>query len=189
MRQAVQDWDNKQGVYMEMSPEKRTLKKFAARVKIPYETMRKYTASDPEKRRQLGIPAGRQWHLNDYETEFVASVLRRRDRANDGMDRQAGIDMVQDLKPKMSREQAARAFDQMRRDHEEVLTRIVWRATHHTHRTNRNAPPTPHLPQRTTHTTPPATHQLRNTPPAMHQQQHHSLIPYQTIRIPCHAMP
>jgi hypothetical protein len=125
MKQAVHDWDGKTGVYLELSEEDRTLAKFAARVEIPYETLRKYVAAEPEKRRELGRSVGKPSNLTPDLQEFTVDVLRRRDRANDGMNRQAGIDMVQDLKPELRRDQAARAFDKVRKDNKEALTGIV----------------------------------------------------------------
>ena len=35
MRQAVHDWDNQQGVYLEMSPENRTLKELHTAMHVP----------------------------------------------------------------------------------------------------------------------------------------------------------
>jgi hypothetical protein len=66
-------------------------------------------------------------HVLDADSQqFVIDVMRRKDRANDGMTRRDGIDMVQDLKPSLKRKQAERAFDRhVRAKSKDVLTGIV----------------------------------------------------------------
>ena len=74
----------------------------------------------------MGCQAGRKRVLSAETSQFVSDTLRRKDRANDGLTRQGGIDLLQDLEPQLTLSQCARAFDRnVRVENKEVLTGIV----------------------------------------------------------------
>jgi len=87
MQTAVDDWLEKKGVYLE-EPQM-SLKIFAAKVGIPYKTLKPYVCQDVSKRKQVGSGVGGSGKslVNEDTSQFMSDVLRRRDRANDGKDR------------------------------------------------------------------------------------------------------
>eukprot|EP00966_Prymnesium_polylepis_P331768 7387342-Prymnesium_polylepis.1 len=125
---AVDDWLNKKGTFL--AEESMTLARFCAIVDIPMPTFKKYVCKDEAKRQMVGCGVGGAHGtgtmlLPDTE-QFVVDVLRRRDRANDGLGRRGGIQLVQDLQPELTAQQAASQFDRnVRAKHKEVLTGIV----------------------------------------------------------------
>ena len=64
----------------------------AAMVKIPYTTLAKYLCSDKSKRKVVGCGVGPASLLDGGARQFVADVVRRKDRGNDGMSRRDCID-------------------------------------------------------------------------------------------------
>ena len=127
LKLAIHEWDMKAGRYhAELSHDKMTMTRFSQIVGIPVETFRKYVGADLGKRRRLGGHVGPSTAVLDADTkQFVVDVLRRRDRANDGMSRQEALDMLQDLQPGRSRSQLATAFDSLRIERKEEITGIV----------------------------------------------------------------
>ena len=106
---AVDDWLNKKGTFL--AEESMTLARFCAIVDIPMPTFKKYVCKDEAKRQMVGCGVGGQQGtgtllLPDTE-QFVVDVLRRRDRANDGMGRRGAIQLVQDLQLELTAQQAA----------------------------------------------------------------------------------
>lgn len=65
--------------------ENMSLARFSQIVGIPYETFRKYVCKDVGKRRVLGKSAVRLSICTADNAQFVTDVLRRSDRANEGM--------------------------------------------------------------------------------------------------------
>jgi hypothetical protein len=85
------------------------LRVYANLVDVPYDTIYKYVHPDVDKRRILGNgERGRKKLMGDDDVKFVAETLCRLDRANDGASTKEGIDIVIDLVPHLSREQAQR---------------------------------------------------------------------------------
>jgi hypothetical protein len=125
LTKAVYDWDNKTGTFLE--EDDISMSRFCQLVGIPKGTFAQYVCEDKGKRKVIGCGVGpKSLKLDADSQQFVVDVVRRRDRANDGMSRQQGIDMVQDLKPSLKRQQAARVFDrQVRAKNTDVLTGIV----------------------------------------------------------------
>ena len=126
MQTAVDDWLEKKGVYLE-EPQM-SLKIFAAKVGIPYKTLKPYVCQDVSKRKQVGSGVGGSGKslVNEDTSQFMSDVLRRRDRANDGCTRPEAVTMLQELQPELTRAQACRQFDRhVRPNHKDVLTNIV----------------------------------------------------------------
>ena len=81
--------------------------------------LRKYVAGT----RQLGSRPGRAGLLQQGEVDSIVDVLKRADRGNDGMDRPKAIDTVLDIKPHLSRKQAADTFRMLvQKKHKNELT-------------------------------------------------------------------
>ena len=125
MTAAVENWLGKKGdVYtpgMEM-------KRYCELVEIPVETLRKYVVPDTLKRRKLrsGVGGSGQGLLDEDTAQFLVDTMRRRDRGDDGMGRKESIDMLQDLRPELSRRQVSNQFDRtIRPKYSDVLTGIV----------------------------------------------------------------
>jgi len=76
-------------------------------VNIPYYTFKQYTATDHAKRRKVGNQVGREALLPPGDQqEFLADVLARKDRANNGADPKEAVDKIQELNHGLSRSQA-----------------------------------------------------------------------------------
>ena len=131
LTQAVAEWTDGSGraapreFLGEPELRKPSLAEFAALVDIPKGTIGNYVTSTEGKARSLGASSGRSSHLSSDDKLFVADNLRRADRGNDGMSNQKAIDVVQDLKPALSRSQAETALRAVRREHSSVLTGIA----------------------------------------------------------------
>ena len=122
---AVNDWLGKKGPIFEADP---TISKihFSARHGIPNDTFRKYVHDNPGKRRVLGAGVGAPKTVSEDVSEFLVAVMRRRDRANDGMSRSMSIDALQDLVPEKTRSALTKSFDRnIRPANKELLTGIV----------------------------------------------------------------
>ena len=64
--------------------------------------------------------------MSEDVSEFLVAVMRRRDRANDGMSRSMSIDALQDLVPEKTRSALTKSFDRnIRPANKELLTGIV----------------------------------------------------------------
>ena len=119
---AFDDWDKKQGDYLRMPEGTASLRGFAKLVDIPFGTLQKYLATNEGKRQALGVHVGRKSLTADVET-FVVDNIRRMDRANAGMSMSETVDMIQDLKPELSRPQIAGNLSRtIRTHHKAVLT-------------------------------------------------------------------
>ena len=124
LKRAVADWDAKEGTFLD--EEDMTMRRFSQLVDIPYSTFSAYVCKDVGKRKVLGSSVGRASTLDSDTAQFMADVLRRKDRGNDGMNRRECIDMIEDLKPQLTRPQAAWAFDNAKRGkHKDELTGII----------------------------------------------------------------
>ena len=124
MQRAVDEYRNKEGRWL--SEPDMTISRFCGLVEIPEFTFRKYVGGSEDKRRVLGASVGPPALLDaDTEQQFSMDVLRRRDRGNDGMDKRKAVDMINDLRPSLSRKQCENAFDALRQKHKEELTGCV----------------------------------------------------------------
>lgn len=100
--------------------------KFAKCSGIPFHTFRKYVCSDSKKRRKLGSRAGAPQLIGEDTAVFVVDVLRRKDRANDSLNKRAAVDMLQDLQPGAKRKALEQAFDRnIRSKHKDKLSGII----------------------------------------------------------------
>jgi hypothetical protein len=119
---AVKEWDDKS----ERCTVETSTRQFAMMVNIPNGTLNKYITDDKSKRLTIGASSGPKPLLSSGEGEFVVDVVRRRDRANDGMSNADIVDAISELKPDLSRRQAANAWARtVRPAHKDVLTGIV----------------------------------------------------------------
>ena len=132
LKQAVHDWDSKSGMYLQLDGLQTGLKndakleRFARLVGIPYNTFRKYACPDMDKRREIGSSVGRPSSVLDTKAdEFIIDVVRRKDRANEGINRGEMAQMVQDLNPDLSVRASLNKTDKLRKQHASVLTGIV----------------------------------------------------------------
>ena len=98
MTAAVNNWLGKKGELLSAQPDI-SLKHYAAAVGVPFETFRKYTCSDVGKRRVLGAAAGKAPVIDNETAQFAVDVMRRKDRANDGLNKRSPVDMMHDLLP------------------------------------------------------------------------------------------
>ena len=83
---AVNNWLHKTGPHLGSDP-KMSLKYYAARCEVPFNTLRKFVCNDENKRRKLGACAGKAKLVNADAERFTVDMIRIRDRGNDGMSR------------------------------------------------------------------------------------------------------
>ena len=103
-----------------------TLKSYAATHGIPAGTLANYVTSTEENRRAVGMRHGAKPLCSQEEQSFVVDCIRRANRANDGKSNQQVIDIVQELKPELSRDQAKYHVRQtLRPNHKKLLSGIV----------------------------------------------------------------
>ena len=116
LKDAVERWDA-QGKETFDGNKKMSISKsiskrsYAIAVDIPYGTLQHYIHDDLSKRRELGVSVGRKSHLDNEDDRFVANVLIRADRGNDGMDRRDAVDLITDIVPTLSVKQATNVLD------------------------------------------------------------------------------
>jgi hypothetical protein len=128
---AVAEWTSNTGraapreFLGETEMRKPSLGEFATMVDIPKGTLGPYVTSTNGKARVLGSQVGTRPHLNNEEKQFVVDNIRRADRGNDGMSKKRIVDMVQDIKPDLSRTQAEAALKSVREEHKGELTAVV----------------------------------------------------------------
>lgn len=91
LRQVLSDWEAKTGACSTTM----SMTRYCTVVGIPLSTFSRYAA----KRQEVGAHAGRPSNISDDQQRLVADVLIRRDRANDGVGRQGGAALVQQLAP------------------------------------------------------------------------------------------
>ena len=102
----MKEWDEKGERAFDDNGEPLQLKAFSNVVGVPYDTFKKYATKDSDKRRPLGKSAGRAPLIPEAEQQFLADVLARKDRGNDGASRAEAIDYVIEISPKLTRDQA-----------------------------------------------------------------------------------
>jgi hypothetical protein len=125
LSRAVNDWLNKDGALLTEKPDM-SLWEFARRVAIPMTTMHRYAGPDASRRQALGSSAGHPSLVACDTQQAFADVLRRYDRGNDGKNQRQTVDMLQDLVPALSREQARNVFRKtIRPSYKDVLTNVV----------------------------------------------------------------
>ena len=121
----MNDWLNKDGALLTEKPDM-SLWEFARRVAIPMTTMHRYAGPDASRRQALGSSAGHPSLVARDTQQALADVLRRYDRGNDGKNQRQAVDMLQDLVPALSREQARNVFRKtIRPSYKDVLTNVV----------------------------------------------------------------
>ena len=76
----------------------------------PY-TFQKYACKDKVKRGKVGVQDGRKAIVSTKNTDLLANIVVRAERANGGLARQESISTLQDLDPKLTRIQAQRYFN------------------------------------------------------------------------------
>ena len=123
----MEDWDNKTGEHLQEDENKEmSLQVYCSLIDIPYPTFKKYVCADKDKRRVIGCSVGKPSVLDDETQVFATDVIRRKDRANDGLNKREAVDMIHDLKPELKRKQVERAFDRVvRPKNKDKLTGIV----------------------------------------------------------------
>ena len=99
LTKAVQDWDG-------ATTDKVSLRSYAVSVDIHFVTLQHYACEDKNKRKKLGSTMRRKPLLNSRDQYFVRNVLARQDRANEGSNVQEAIDLVTEVNPKLTQQQA-----------------------------------------------------------------------------------
>jgi hypothetical protein len=105
LTEAVKDWDSSTGSTLDTIGKKLSLRSFAIAVGISASTLMAYVRKD-NKRSNPGDSAGRPPLLTARNQGFIRNVVSRKDRANEGADYQEAVDLVQELDPKLTQEQA-----------------------------------------------------------------------------------
>jgi hypothetical protein len=116
LEEAVKEWDENGPLSLDENDEKMSKCAYAHSVAIPYHTLYKYINDDKSKRRSLGASVGRQRIVPVETSELLAQCAARADRGNDGKSRKEMIDLLQDVQPELSREQAANTWDRTLKD-------------------------------------------------------------------------
>ena len=112
---ALQVWHAK----LKSEKTQQALRMFAVTEEIPYSTLKKYVYGV----RKLGTRPGKPGLLNKDEGRFVCDVLRRYDRGNDGQGITKAVDIVREIRPQLTRKQAADCFRRtIRRNWARVLS-------------------------------------------------------------------
>ena len=95
------------------SKNKNPLSKRAYKIEIciPSGTLQHYINDDISKMYKRGVSVGRISHLDTGDDHFVASVLIRADRGNNGMDQKYVIDLITYVVPNLSVKQATNVLD------------------------------------------------------------------------------
>jgi hypothetical protein len=105
---AIKEWEGRKG---QCAPDRSggplTLREFSTLCNIPYDTFKKYVANS-NKRRVSGRSVGRAPLVGKQDQRFLADVMARKDRANDGANPSEAIDLVQELALSLLQEQARR---------------------------------------------------------------------------------
>jgi hypothetical protein len=83
-----------------------TLRSFSESVNIPYDTFTKYVSA--VGRRVCGKSVGRKPLLTRNDQDLLADVLARKDRANMGASQAESVDLVHELAPSLTCQQARR---------------------------------------------------------------------------------
>ena len=96
---------------------------FAQKVRIPKSTLGAYLNGE----KCLGKGAGRPALLSRGETTFVCDIVRRHDRARDGLGAAEVVDKVSDLRPDLTSAQAKNLAYQVRKRNSEVQGVLVRR--------------------------------------------------------------
>ena len=100
--EAITDWHEQTGDALDCIREKRKLQSFANVVSIPYSTLKYYLCTDKIKRRVVGISVGRAPLLKKYQLSFLADVLARKDRVNEGASPSEAIEYIRKLNTDLS---------------------------------------------------------------------------------------
>jgi hypothetical protein len=79
-------------------------------VEIPYNTFQKYLRGKEDSRIIIWYALGRPRLITKEDAPFVVDVLARKDRANEGLSMAEALSMIQDVLPKLSREQVYNSF-------------------------------------------------------------------------------
>jgi hypothetical protein len=98
---------------------------FANVIDIPYDTFKKYVTSTSgmTKKRELGKSAGRPSLVNPNDQRFVADIVARHDRGNNGKSTSEVIDVVMMMNPSLKRKQASECFNRtIRPNNKDLLT-------------------------------------------------------------------
>jgi hypothetical protein len=125
LQEAVNAWNVKSERTLDSNAEPMTRNAFANLNGIPPETFRKYVQQ--QNPRVVGNSVGTKAIITKKDSQFVADVLRRADRGNDGKTRHQALDLIQEVKPNISFVQAENHFQHTFRGHhrDEIKQRPV----------------------------------------------------------------
>jgi hypothetical protein len=105
LTEAVKDRDSSTGSALDTIGNKISLRSFAIAVGFSAYTLMAYVHKD-NKRSNPGDSAGRPPLLTARNQGFIRNVMAHKDQANEGAKYQEAVDLVQELYPKLTQEQA-----------------------------------------------------------------------------------
>jgi hypothetical protein len=112
LTKAVNDWVNgSDECFRGGSGKRMPFTDYAATIDIPFNTLRKFISQDGKRLKELGKSQGRPTLLDEDCSQFVADVVVRCDRGNDGKTPSELIDVIEDLKPDLSRKQISDSWN------------------------------------------------------------------------------
>jgi hypothetical protein len=113
LEKALSERMNKTGRYYDSNKEPHPLNLCCGYVGISYNTMIKYVRGNSETRRTLICGVGTKCLVESKEQKFLVDIMLRKDCADGRLAMSEGIDLVQDVLPRLSRTQAQRIFVKM----------------------------------------------------------------------------
>ena len=123
MREAAKDWELE---CAKPEKERMSLRRFADTKKVPYQTFQKNTTENEAKRVKVGDGPGRKPLMSRSEQEVIVDVLRLKDRANDGVTVGGAVDILETMRPDLTRAQLDQCLRRtVRRGHAKCLTNPV----------------------------------------------------------------
>ena len=126
LKAAVEEWNSKTGraaprlflvaagIY-EPNPRSPSLDEFSKIVGIPKGTLAPYVTT-LGKRRVIGAQVGKKTLLPKDDSRVLVDTMRRYDRGNDGLSRAQILDVLQELSPSLTRDQACSSLRTVRRN-------------------------------------------------------------------------
>jgi len=103
MSVVVDNWANKKDSYWGENGKPLSQQTFCNLHGILLKTFRKYATGKKKNRRVVGCKVGKPASLVKDEMDFVGNIIVRADRGNEGKNRAEAVDLIQELKPDITR--------------------------------------------------------------------------------------
>ena len=112
LKVTVETWESKGAENFDSRNKKPPSKRsYVIPLGIPFGTLQHYINDDLSKRYKLGVSVGRKSYLNTRGDHFVASVIIRFGRGDNGVDQKDTIDLITDVVLTLSVKQAKNVLD------------------------------------------------------------------------------